>query len=366
MVKKLVPENILRIAPYQPGKPIEEVARELGIADPGAISKLASNENPLGPSPLALEAIRKKLPRINLYPDGNGHYLKKALAEKLGVESGHLVLGNGSNEIIELITHVFAVPGKQMVFSGLSFVVYRLMAQIFGVESVEVPMRDFTVDLDALSRVVDSRTSVLALTNPNNPTGTAVSPSALDAFLRGLPRDIVVVLDEAYYEYLPEPLRFDGISCIDRPGYPHLVLLRTFSKAYGLAGLRIGYGIASPEVINVLNRVRQPFNTNTLAQVGALAALGDDEHVARTIELAHSGLRELERGFLKLGLEYVPSVANFILVRVGDGAEVFERLLRRGIIVRPMVGYGLPEYIRVTVGLPEENRKLLVQLPEVI
>jgi len=366
MVKKLVPEHILNISPYQPGKPIEEVARELGISDIASISKLASNENPLGPSPRALAAIREKLPSLHLYPDGNGYYLKKALAVRLGVDPGHLVLGNGSNEIIELITHVFSCADKEMVFSGLSFVVYRLMSQIFGVKAVEVPMRNFTNDLDALARAVGERTSVLAIANPNNPTGTAVDPAALQEFLRKIPRRVVVILDEAYYEYLPERWRFEGIGLLDNPDYPHLVFLRTFSKAYGLAGLRIGYGIASPELIEVVNRVRQPFNTSSLAQAAALAALDDAEHLERSVEMVRRGLRDLEEGFAELGLEYVPSVANFILVKVGPGSRVFQKLLRRGIIVRPMDGYGLPEYIRVTVGLPEENRKFLDALPEAL
>ncbi len=362
MIKKLVCKTIFNISPYQPGKPIEEVAREIGIEDVSSISKLASNENPLGPSPRALEAIRAKLPMLNLYPDGNGYYLKQALAEKLGVGVDQLILGNGSNEILELVSHLVAGQGKKVVYSGTSFAIYMIMSHIFGMSSIEVPMCDFVNDLEGLAAAVTPDVALLFLCNPNNPTGTAVRPEDLDDFLRSLPRELAVILDEAYYEYLPEEWRYDGIARLGDPAYPHLILLRTFSKAYGLAGLRIGYGISTPEFIDVLNRVRQPFNTNSLAQAGALAALGDQEHVEKTLRVNREGMLQLEEGFRRLGLAYVPTFANFILVRVGDGDAVFRRLLARGVIVRPMGGYRLPEYIRVTIGLPEENRRFLREL----
>lgn len=363
MVKKLAQSHVLEIKPYQPGKPIEEVAREIGVGDIESISKLASNENPLGPSPLALAAIRKALPRLNLYPDGSCYYLKQALSRKLGLPPERIILGNGSNEIIELIMHVFAGKGDSVVYAHPSFLVYRLVAKLFGVGAIEVPLKYFTHDLNAMARAITPETRVIFIANPNNPTGTAVSPPEIETFLRDLPPDVITVIDEAYYEYLPDSLKFNSLDYLDKR---RIIVLRTFSKIYGLAGLRIGYGLSSEDVVEILNRVRQPFNTNSLAQAGALAALDDDEHVRRTLEINRKGLEMLNRGFQDLDLDFVPSFANFVLVKVGQGQEIFQKLLKKGIIVRPMDFYDMPEYLRITVGLPEENQRLLKELEKLI
>lgn len=363
MVKKIAQPHILKIKPYQPGKPIEEVAREIGVDEVETISKLASNENPLGPSPLALAAIRKALPRLNLYPDGSGYYLKRALSGKLGLPPEQIILGNGSNEIIELIMHVFVGPGHNIIYAHPSFLVYRLMANIFGIRGIEVPLKYFTHDLKAMARAVNAETQLVFIANPNNPTGTAVLHQEIEEFLEDLPPRVITVLDEAYYEYLPDSLKFDSLSFVNKK---KAIVLRTFSKAYGLAGLRIGYGVASRDCIEVLNRVRQPFNTNSLAQAGALAALDDDKHVRHTLEVNKKGLEQLNRGFQNLDLDYIPSFANFILVKVGPGQEIFQQLMKRGIIVRPMDFYGLPEYLRITVGLPEENQRFLMELEKIL
>ncbi len=362
-MKNLVRACVHKIKPYQPGKPIEEVAREIGVEKVESIIKLASNENPLGPSPRALEAVRAALDSVNLYPDGSAYYLKQSLSRKLEAPPEKIIVGNGSNEIIELIMHVFVGSGHRVVYAHPSFLVYRLVATMFGAEATEVPLKDFVHDLPAILEAVDADTRVIFIANPNNPTGTALEPSGIEEFLAGVPDHVVVVLDEAYYEYLPPELRFEGLPWLDRK---KLILLRTFSKIYGLAGFRIGYGLASAECVEILNRVRQPFNTNTPAQVAARSALEDEEHVKNTLEVNREGLKTLEEGFSRLGLEYVPSVANFMLVKVGDGEEIFKRLLSRGVIVRPMGFYDLPEYLRITVGLPGENQRLLRELEAVL
>jgi histidinol-phosphate aminotransferase len=359
MIRQLAHPHVLKITPYQPGKPIEEVAREFGVEDVEAIIKLASNENPLGPSPKALAACASSLRRLHLYPDGSGHSLKEGLSRRLGVPPEMIILGNGSNEIIELIMHVFVGREHSVLYAHPSFPIYRLMALMFGSRAIEVPCREFTHDLDAMVKAIEPDTRVVFIANPNNPTGTAVRPEAIGDFLRRVSPQVVVVLDEAYYEYLPPDLRFEGIPHLQEK---KLILLRTFSKIYGLAGLRIGYGLASAEMVEILNRVRQPFNTSSIAQAGALAALDDEAHVRRAIEVNRLGRARLEKGFQALGLEYVPSAANFILVRVGRGREVYNSLLARGIIVRPMDGNGLPEWLRITIGLPKENEKLLQEL----
>lgn len=362
MVRQLAHPHVLQISPYQPGKPIEEVAREFGVEDVEAITKLASNENPLGPSPRAIEACTRALGRLHLYPDGSGHALKQGLSRHLGVPPEMIILGNGSNEIIELLMHVFVGFEHSVLYAHPSFPIYRLMALMFGSRPIEVPCRDFTHDLPAMAAAIAPDTRLVFIANPNNPTGTAVPPRAIEEFLRRVPPELVVVLDEAYYEYLPPDLRFEGIPHLKEK---KLILLRTFSKIHGLAGLRIGYGLASAEMVEILNRVRQPFNTSSLAQVGALAALDDEAHIRRAIEVNRLGRVRLEKGFRALGLEYVPSAANFILVRVGRGMEVYRRLLSRGIIVRPMDGNGLPEWLRITVGLPKENERLLKELERI-
>jgi len=343
---------------YEPGRPIEEVARELGLR-PQSIIKLASNENALGPSPKALAAMRKALATAHLYPDGGGFYLRQALARKLGVENDNLVLGTGSNEIIEFLYHAFVGPGDEVIAGEKAFVIYKIMAKMFQASCVEVPFRDHTHDLNAMRSAITPKTKLVFVANPNNPSGTRVSNAELDRFIRSLPAHVICVLDEAYIEFLDDPP-----PSIQWAVKHNVVVLRTFSKIVGLAGLRIGYGVAQKDCIALLQKVRQPFNVNAIAQAGALAALGDTAHIRKTRAMTRRGLAYLEREFKKLKLEYVPSCANFILVNVGDGDKVFHGLQQRGVIVRPMRGYKMPECVRVTVGLPEENRKFIKALRE--
>ncbi len=347
------------LAPYQPGKPIAALQREYGITD--AI-KLASNENPFGPSPRAVAAIRAALGSLARYPDGGGFSLKQALAAKLGVQPGNLTLGNGSNDVLELCARAFASPGDEVIYSQHSFAVYPIAVQSVGAKGVEVPASRYAHDLDAIARAITPRTRLIYLANPNNPTGTWFNRAALESFLAAVPQHIVVVLDEAYFEYATDADFPNGIACL--PRHANLVVTRTFSKAYGLAGLRIGYALSSATIADWLNRVRQPFNVNSLALVAAEAALADDEFVARTRASNQAGMRLLEGGFTKLGLKYMPSAANFICVEVGDAKTIYERLLRHGVIVRPVESYGLPRHLRVTVGTPDENLRFLTALTE--
>jgi len=357
-----VPEHIRMLVPYAPGKPIEEVEREYGIANS---VKLASNENPLGPSPKAVSTIKERLDQLHLYPDGDCFYLKTGVAKKLGVVPEQLIFGNGSNEIIELAVRTFMRPGDEAVMAQQAFVVYQLVVQAVGGISRAVPLRDFVHDLDAIARAITPKTRIVFLANPNNPTGTIYRREAWERFLRKLSPEILTIVDEAYFEYVedtdyPDSLRYHQSG-------KTLLSLRTFSKLYGLAGLRIGYGIGSnQEVIGLMHRVRQPFNVNAAAQWGALAALGDSDHVRRSLEVNHEGVGFLTREVAKLGLGQVPSCANFILIRVENGDEVFEQLLRQGVIVRPMGVYQLPQYVRVTVGTMEENRKFIEALRKII
>jgi len=339
---------------YQPGRPIEEVARELGL-DPASVVKLASNENPLGPSPRAVAAMRRAVASSHLYPDGNAFYLKQALAAKLGVAPGNLVLGNGSNEILEFAGHALISPGAEVVVSQYCFAVYPIVTAMFGGRLVVVPARDFGHDLDAMLAAITPRTKVVFAANPNNPTGTAVSAAALLRFVDAVPAHVALVMDEAYLEFLPQPV--DLVPDILAGKRPNLLLCRTFSKIHGLAALRLGYGIGQPALITALEKIRQPFNTNAIAQAGALAALADPAHAERTRKNNLRGLRFYERTFKRLKLPWVPSAANFILVRVGDGQRVFLDLQRQGVIVRPMGGYGLGEWIRISIGKPAENRR---------
>lgn len=348
---------------YQPGRPIEEVARELGLPAAGII-KLASNENPLGPSPAALKAMREVLANIHLYPDGNAYYLKQRLAAKLGIEPAQLILGNGSNELLEFVGHAFLEPGVDVVVSQYCFVVYPLVTKLFGANLITVPAKDYGHDLDAMLKAITAQTRVVFVANPNNPTGTLVSTEALAKFIAQIPPNVVLALDEAYLEFLDEPANF--IPLIRGGQQPNLLLMRTFSKIFGLAGLRLGYGIACPELIAALEKIRQPFNTNSIAQAGALAALDDAAHVQRTRENNTQGLRYLKSECQKLGLEFVPSAANFLLVKVGLGGRVFEEMQKLGVIVRPMGGYQLPEWVRITVGTPAENERCVAALKQVL
>jgi len=362
MLKDIALPHIAGLAVYEPGRPIEEVARELGLR-PQTIIKLASNENPLGPSPKAVAAMRWALASAHLYPDGGGFYLRQRLAKHLGVRPENLALGNGSNEIIELLFHAFVAPGDHVVYAERSFAVYALCAKLFQAQPVVVPMKNHTHDLDAMLAAINGRTKLVFIANPNNPTGTRVSNEALDRFLSRVPARTIVALDEAYYEFLDDPPR--TLRHI-QGGMPNLIAMRTFSKIVGLAGLRIGYGVAGAEMVGLLNKVRQPFNVNAIAQAGALAALGDRAHIERTRRLNRQGLKYLEGEFRKLKLEFIPSEANFICVRVGDGAKVFNALQRRGVIVRPMGGYAMPEWIRVTVGTMTENRRFIRELARIV
>jgi histidinol-phosphate aminotransferase len=347
------------LAVYQPGRPIEEVARELGL-DPKDVIKLASNENPLGPSPVAVAAMEKALRTLHLYPDGNAFYLKRKMADKLGVEPENLILGNGSNEIIEFVGHALMSPGTDVVVSQYCFAVYPIITKLFGANLVSVPAVNYGHDLAAMLRAITLRTRVMFVANPNNPTGTLASRQDMVTILNATPPEVLLVMDEAYIEFLDDPV--DLLPFIRQGIKPNLLLMRTFSKIYGLAGLRLGYGIGHPDLIAALEKVRQPFNVNSLVQAGAMAALDDTEHVKRTRGNNFHGMRFLESGLRQLGLTYIPSAANFILAKVGNGQRVCDDLQKQGVITRPMGGYQLPEYIRISVGTPEENERCLAAL----
>jgi histidinol-phosphate aminotransferase len=354
---ELSPSYVRSIAPYQPGKPISELAREMGL-DEKSIVKLASNENPRGIGPRTRAAIDAALPEIARYPDGNGFELKQALARRYHVDMGSVVLGNGSNDVLELVALAFLGPGRAALFSQHCFAVYPLATQARGARSIVVPAKNYAHDLEAMAKAVDDETYVAWIANPNNPTGTFARHDAIEAFLKRVPERVLVVLDEAYNEYLTPDLRSDTVKLIKR--HPNLVITRTFSKAYGLAGLRVGYALAHASVADVMNRVRQPFNVNSLALAAATAALDDMEFVARSYAENLQGLRQIEEGARKLGLDYIPSHGNFITVRVGKAADVYKKLLRRGVIVRPVGGgYQLPEHLRITVGTLPENERFL-------
>lgn len=348
---------------YQPGRPIEEVARELGLpAD--SIIKVASNENPFGPSPLALAAMQKVLANLNLYPDGNAFYLKQKLAAKLGVEPTNLILGNGSNEIIEFVSHALLAPGADVVVSQYCFAIYPIVAKMFGANVITVPARDYGHDLPVMLKAITPKTRIVFVANPNNPTGTLAPREEVIQFVNEVPDDVLLVMDEAYIEFLDDAV--DLVPLIRLGVRKNLILMRTFSKIYGLAGLRIGYGIGNPDLIAALEKTRQPFNINSLAQAAALAALDDDEHVRKTRSNNFGGLQFFEKAFRGLKLEFVPSFANFILVRVGKGQKVFDALQKQGVIVRPMGGYQLPEWIRISVGTPKENERSLNVLKAIL
>jgi histidinol-phosphate aminotransferase len=359
----LAPPYIRSIAPYQPGKPIAELAREMGL-EPSGIVKLASNENPLGTSPFALRAIRAALDELARYPDGNGFELKQALSAKLGVAPERIVLGNGSNDVLDMAARAFLAPGLEAIYSQHAFAVYPLAVQSVGARGVEVAAKDYGHDVAAMRRAITARTRAIFIANPNNPTGTLVPPGELERFLESVPREVLVVLDEAYREYLPEELRADSLAWLER--FPNLVVTRTFSKIYGLAGLRVGYALASPAVADLLNRVRQPFNVNSLALAAAAAALADEDFVRRGYELNRSGMAQITGGLRRLGVEYIPSYGNFVSFRAGDAAAVYRRLLERGVIVRPIASYGMPEHLRVTIGLEAENERFLEALAQAL
>lgn len=360
MKKPLVPDYIANLTAYPPGKPIEEVEREYGIK--GSI-KLASNENPLGPSPKAVEAIQRHVAAIHRYPDGSCYYLKERLAERLGIPKSRIILGNGSNEIIELIVRAFLRPGDEAVMAHPAFIAYQMIVQAAGGKNMILPLKEFTHDLEAMAGAVTGKTRLVFITNPNNPTGTIVKRDEFERFLKRVPEDVIVVMDEAYFEYVSDPEYPNGMDYIN----DRLVIsLRTFSKIYGLAGLRIGYGIASEEIISYLEKVRQPFNVNSLAQVAAMAALDDHGHMEKSVSINSDGLSYLYRELDSMGLSYVKSQANFLLIDMkGDCAKVYQELMKKGVIVRPMGIYNLNNYLRITVGLPEENKRFIEALKKV-
>lgn len=361
-IKPQVPSYIANITPYPPGKPLEELEREYGIKNS---IKLASNENPLGPSPKAVAAITACLERLHRYPDGSGYYLVRRIAEKLHVSPEQIVLGNGSNEIIELLVRTYLQPGDEVVSPFPSFLMYDLLIRAAGCHNRVAPLKDFEIDLEAMADQINSDTRMIFINNPNNPTGTIVSKDAFEKFLHRVPSNVIVAVDEAYIEFVQKrdcPVGIDYIG-----SEKTVVALRTFSKAYGLAGLRIGYGVMPAEVADFINRVRQPFNTNALAQTGALAALDDDEFFEKTLRLIHSGLRYLYGELDRLGIRYYPTQTNFFLIDVARDAKfVYEKMLRQGVIVRAMTAYGYPHYIRVTVGLPEENKRFIAALEKIL
>ena len=362
-IASLAPDYIRAIMAYQPGKPISELAREMGIPEE-SIVKLASNENPLGMSPRARDAAIAAIGEVSRYPDGGAFALKKALCERFGVKPEQLVIGNGSNDILELASQAFLAPGLSAVYSRHAFAVYPLATNARGARGIEVAAKNFGHDLDAMAAAIEPQTRVVFIANPNNPTGTFVPGAELEAFLAKVPRHVLVVLDEAYTEYLAPEQRYDSIAWLAR--FPNLLVSRTFSKAYGLAGLRVGYGIAHPEVADLMNRVRQPFNVSSVALAAAEAALGDDEFLARSAELNRRGMTQLVAAFRELGLEWIPSAGNFVTFKVGDAIGVNQALLRQGVIVRPIAAYGMPHWLRVSIGLPEENARFIEALRQAL
>ncbi len=363
------PEYVRSIAPYQPGKPIAELAREYGL-DPARIVKLASNENPLGLSPAAKVALEREIADLARYPDGGAFDLKAALCKRYGVAQENIVVGNGSNDVLELAAAAFLAPGRSAVYAQHAFAVYPLATKARGARGIAVPALNFGHDLDAMAAAITHDTRVVFMANPNNPTGTFVPHAKVERFLANVPRTVLVVLDEAYNEYLPEALRFDTVRWLEQ--FPNLVIVRTFSKVYGLAGLRVGFGLMHAAVADLLNRVRQPFNVNNLALAAAAAALEDHAFIQKSFNLNRDGLKQLEAGARKLGLGFIPSVGNFITIEFPrahgkpQGGVIFEKLLREGVIVRPVSGYELPDHLRVTVGTPVENERFLSALTKVI
>jgi histidinol-phosphate aminotransferase len=359
--------GVLGLRPYQPGKPIEELEREYGVSD---IIKLASNENPLGPSPRAIEAMRAEVQDMWLYPDGNGFDLKQQLAARHGVAMNQITLGNGSSDVLEFAVRVFVGPGDEVLFSEHSFALYPLLTQAVGGTPVMAPAKNWGHDLQALQERIGEKTRVIFIANPNNPTGTWLGAGELEAFVQAVPREVLVVIDEAYFDYAIDP----DTGATDYPDttawvahYPNLMVARTFSKSYGLAGLRVGYAVSQPPLADLMNRVRPPFNVNGMALAAAVAALDDEEHLQRSVRLNADGLKQLVEGFHALGLDYIPSVGNFISVDTGrSAAPLYEALLREGVIVRPVANYGMPNHLRVTVGTAEENARFLSALKKVL
>ncbi len=361
----LAVKGVQQLQPYQPGKPIEELQRELGLQ---RVVKLASNENPLGPSPLAMTAMEQQLKQVWLYPDGSGYQLRQALALKHGVEMGQITLGNGSSDPLEFVVRVFVHSGEEVLYSHHSFALYPLLAQMVGGIGIAAPATEFGHDLTALQANITPRTKVIFIANPNNPTGTWLHQRDLYAFLQQVPPTVVVVLDEAYFEYahyLAPEIVVDTTPWLAE--FPNLVITRTFSKVYGLAGVRVGYSLSSAEIADLINRVRPPFNVNSLALAAATAALTDEHHLERSVTLNRSGMEQLMDGLRQLGLTVIPSLGNFLCFDTGQPAQpIYQGLLQQGVIVRPVANYGLPNHLRVTIGLPQENQLFLERLEQVL
>ncbi len=354
--------GVQKLIPYKAGKPIEELERELGLTQ---IVKLASNENPLGPGKQAIAAIQKVLPELALYPDGSGFQLKQALATKYAVDASQITLGNGSNELLELVARAFLTPECEVVFSQHAFAVYPLLTHAVGATAVVVPAKDYGHDLEAMAQAITPKTRLVFIANPNNPTGTLLPQADVEQFIGALPDTVICVLDEAYFEFVSQTEAFNSIAWLNK--FPNLIITRTFSKAYGLAGLRVGYSLSCPEIADILNRVRQPFNNNTLALVAAEAALGDAEHLHNTISNNSQGMQLLTDGFKTLGLEWIPSAGNFVSVNIQrEGLPVYDALLRKGVIVRPVANYEMPNFLRISIGTAAENNAFLQALGEVL
>ena len=361
-MRSLTRKKIEDLIPYPPGKPIEELERELGIT--GSI-KLASNENPLGPSPMAVKALQNSISKLNRYPDGSSWYLKEKLSTVFNLPNDRIITGNGSNELIELVIRTFLIEGDEVIQPFPTFLVYEKVVNSAGGDLITVPLKDFRICTDEVLKNIGSKTKIIFINNPNNPTGSAISRDVMESFLKSVPEDIVVVLDEAYIEFATDNNIANGRDLIDI--HPRLIVLRTFSKLYGLAGLRIGYGFSSCEMIDYMNRVRQPFNANMLAQAAAVAALNDQEFVSRTLSLVKNGLEYLFQELDRMSLEHLPTQTNFFLIKVPCGSKkVYDMMLREGVIIRSMDSYGLKDYIRVNVGLPEENERFIKSLKKVL
>lgn len=359
---KLVPENIEKLIPYVPGKPVEELERELGIKN---AVKLASNENPLGPSPRGIEMMKKYIKNLHRYPEGGCYYLAEKLAQKLNVQMGNIVFGNGSNEVLELVGRTFYKTGDEILFSEYAFIVYKLVAQSLGAKFTEVKAKGLCHDLDAFVKAITPKTKIIYLANPNNPTGTMFGKKAFEKFMSKVPSTCLVVLDEAYAEYVTEDDYPSGIAYLKK--YKNLIVARTFSKIYGLAGLRVGYAVMDKQLADYMNRVREPFNVNTLGQFAALGALDDEEHVRKTKEVTKKGLDSFYKFFDEIGLDYEKSYGNFVLVKTPNGGmDFYNALLREGVIVRPVGGYGLPQYVRVSVGTDKENQKFIKAVKKIL
>ncbi len=358
----LLNPEVINIKPYSPGKPISELTRELGLSN---IIKLASNENPLGPGPKAIQAMNTELGEVARYPVGDAFELRHKLAQHLEVDPEQITFGNGSNEVLTLIAKAFLNPDVEVIFSQYAFIVYKIVSQLTGAKLIETPAKNWCHDLEAMQDAITSKTRLIFIANPNNPTGTLVESKQLKQFIENIPDNIVVVIDEAYHEYVQHPEYQSALNWMTE--HPNLIITRTFSKVYGLAGLRIGYSISQPEIAKVLNTIREPFNTNRLAQAAALASIDDKDHIAKSIEINNQGMQQLQHGFDALGIEYIPSQANFITINVTQPAvEIYEQLLQQGIIVRPLNGYDMPNSLRITVGLPEENEALLNAIKQVL